>query len=134
MPAAIDLDSHWLPLKQIQNDPNVGQGMFATMDGQNVRGDLGWFLNANEVDQNSILEHEHVHAMHEAQGLADFLRRYQSDPYFRLAEEKEAFTVQIHYLLAHGASIDVEAVVRYFRAKDLPMMDQDVRNWVASIR
>lgn len=132
-PSTVDLDARWLPLKQIVNDPTIPAETFATY-GDVIRGDVPFFLSLSADAQTALLEHEHVHAMHQAaMGLNAFMGSYR-DPYWRLDEEKAGWTAEIHYARAHGVDVDVERIVSFFRTYQLPLMDNDVRAWVASVR
>lgn len=105
----ITLESHWEPLKRIQKDGSVPEGLYQTVDGVILTRDPCEFAAQDAYSQNALLTHEQVHALHQREmGSVDFARRYANDLAFRLQEEQAGWRAQIVYLVRHGREKDID--------------------------
>ena len=138
-PDKLVLDERWRPLERLERSDEQEAGVFWTLSPVVHTRDICDFLKRSIVDQNGLLVHERLHALHQLateRGPLQYLYLYRTDATFRLIEEQVCTSAQIAYVTQHGGTVDAAYLADFmsaqYRANDggiLWTRDQ-ARKWV----
>jgi len=129
----ITLDDRWRPLKRIQKQQGIAEGIYSTVGEVILTSDPCEFLRADPVSQNGLLRHEQLHALRQQEiGYVDYIRRYAVDLGFRADEERAAWHLQIDYVVKHGGAVDPDYIASVFTEHYMVWTREAVIAWVNS--